>query len=300
MGVKGNFSSFIRSRAPGAFSHVQVSSGKYTRLAIDIPIFMNKYKVIYGSKWRPAFLKFLGYFERNNIMIWCIFDGNSPLEKGGEIEQRRRNRLRINETVCSLQTSMANFVANGKVDGVLCEINRRFVQSFIAPDKLQVDSIQRHISQLQNQISRISQDDYSWAVCEMGRCGFLCATAFNEGEKFCAKLCHDGTVDAVLSDDSDLYVYLCPIFLTGFSASTDGAFAVNIEKVLDELQMTRPQFVDFCIMCGTDFNKNIPFISTKRAFDLIKEHESIERIAAVQTLDVSILNHVRVREIFRI
>ena len=51
-------------------------------------------------------------------------------------------------------------------------------------------------------------------------------------------------------------------------------------------------------MCGTDYNDNIPKIGPKNAFKLINEFKSIEKIKEVKDYDISILNHVRVRELF--
>ena len=51
---------------------------------------------------------------------------------------------------------------------------------------------------------------------------------------------------------------------------------------------------NLCILCGTDYNKNIYKVGPKKAYDLLKKHESIDNF----TIDTSILNHIRVRELF--
>jgi len=50
-------------------------------------------------------------------------------------------------------------------------------------------------------------------------------------------------------------------------------------------------------MCGTDYNKNIYKIGPEKAYALIKQHGSIDEIAKNTTLDVSVLNHARSREL---
>jgi 5'-3' exonuclease len=49
-------------------------------------------------------------------------------------------------------------------------------------------------------------------------------------------------------------------------------------------------------MCGTDYNKNIFKVGPEKAYRLIKEFGSIDKI---EGYDISVLNHIRVREIFK-
>ena len=48
-------------------------------------------------------------------------------------------------------------------------------------------------------------------------------------------------------------------------------------------------------MCGTDYNKNIFRVGPSKALKLIQTHKSIDKVE----MDVSILNHKRVRELFK-
>ncbi len=48
-------------------------------------------------------------------------------------------------------------------------------------------------------------------------------------------------------------------------------------------------------MCGTDYNKNIFKVGPIKAYSLIKEHKNIDNIP----VDVSVLNHERVRHLFK-
>lgn len=52
-------------------------------------------------------------------------------------------------------------------------------------------------------------------------------------------------------------------------------------------------------MCGTDYNKNINLIGPVKALKLLSLYGSIEKIAERCKIDVSVLNHIRVRELFR-
>jgi len=65
------------------------------------------------------------------------------------------------------------------------------------------------------------------------------------------------------------------------------------------MELTSDEFLDFCIMCGTDYNDNIPGVGPVKAYALIKEYGSIEHIGRQTSLDISILNHIKSRELFR-
>ena len=47
---------------------------------------------------------------------------------------------------------------------------------------------------------------------------------------------------------------------------------------MESLGLTEEQFIDFCIMCGCDYNKNIPKVGPANSYTLIKEHKSIDNL----------------------
>jgi 5'-3' exonuclease len=69
-----------------------------------------------------------------------------------------------------------------------------------------------------------------------------------------------------------------------------------MKKLLDALQMSYAQFRDFCIMCGTDYNHNIPKIGPDRAYRLIREYETIENLENHVCTDI--LKYKDVRRLF--
>jgi 5'-3' exonuclease len=75
---------------------------------------------------------------------------------------------------------------------------------------------------------------------------------------------------------------------------------IEYEDMLSRLELTEDQFLDFCILCGTDYNTNLPKIGPEKSFRLLKKHGSIEQIKVHNpTLDMSHFPYARVREIFR-
>merc|ERR1712168_78005 len=55
-------------------------------------------------------------------------------------------------------------------------------------------------------------------------------------------------------------------------------YEYNADKLLEGLKMTREQFVDMCILLGCDYCDSIKGIGPKKAFEMITEYKSIEKI----------------------
>ena len=119
-----------------------------------------------------------------------------------------------------------------------------------------------------------------------------------EAETCASDLCKRGLVDAVLSEDTDVLAYSCPIFLSKIETSQDTCVRVHHSDILNSLDITDNQFLDLCIACGCDYNKNIPKVGSQTAFKLLKEHKSLDGIEKNTKLDTSILNYKRTRDIF--
>ena len=62
------------------------------------------------------------------------------------------------------------------------------------------------------------------------------------------------------------------------------------------LGLTKQQFLDFIVLCSTDYNSNIPQIGCVRALKLIKEYLTIEEIQ--KQINKSPSNYQRTRQIF--
>jgi len=71
---------------------------------------------------------------------------------------------------------------------------------------------------------------------------------------------------------------------------------IELEKVLDDLDITRKQLVDIGILCGTDYNEGVKGIGPKRGLKYIKKYDDLESVLVEK--DAEIDNHESIREIF--
>ncbi len=103
-----------------------------------------------------------------------------------------------------------------------------------------------------------------------------------EAEAQCAELTKGSKVFASATEDMDCLTFGSKVLLRHLTDSrTKNVTEIHINKVLDTLNLTYEQFVDFCILCGCDYTNTISGIGPKRSLSLIKEHNTIEEIIKI-------------------
>lgn len=126
----------------------------------------------------------------------------------------------------------------------------------------------------------------------------------HEAEGVCSALHALGLVDYVVSEDTDVAVYGAPLLrritVTPAGTGREAREPMNVLdpiRLRDELELTKEEFVDFALLCGTDFTERIPkcaslpysrnellltlaprSLGPVTALKLIKEHKSIEAV----------------------
>jgi len=99
----------------------------------------------------------------------------------------------------------------------------------------------------------------------------------HEADALVAQLWRNGLVTGVVTIDTDQFAYGADNVLL-VEGSVNDLDAYKINDVYASIGLTPSEFLDFCIMCGCDYLKNIPKLGIKTALKLIKEHHNIETI----------------------
>lgn len=98
-----------------------------------------------------------------------------------------------------------------------------------------------------------------------------------EADAQLAFLARNGLVDCVMTEDSDLLPYMCP--LTLFKFDNEGMVdAVRVDDVLRMVEMTPNQFIEFCILLGCDYADHIRMMGPKTALKMIKQFGNGPRV----------------------
>jgi len=307
MGIS-NLNKFLRKKCPSVFKEIHISEFAYKKVAIDITLFLCKFKAVCGENWVTAFINLVASLRRNEIHCVFIFDNGAPDEKSGEREERRKQQEQIKKKVFDLETAFEKYTNTGEVDISLKELYEKMPDSEKNVPRLlmtrknneiiDMKAVEQKIKKMKNYILNITANDFEIAKELFEKLHVPYYLAALEAECTCADLCRRGYVDAVLTEDTDVLAYGSPVFLSKINTTDDTCVQIDHEDVLRELGLTHSQFLDLCIMFGCDYNKNIPKIGPETSYKYIRKFGSIDEIEDKLEIDVSILNHVRTRELF--
>jgi 5'-3' exonuclease len=306
MGIK-DLSKFLRGKCPEVYKEIHLSQFQFQKGAVDISLYIFKYYTIFGpDAWVPAFFNLVACLRRNNIHACFIYDTKAPEEKAEERQARREKRDKLDARIEELISALEKAKMTNEFDPILLSLIKDDDSSkrkrLLRPGseqtrKISLDDIEFEVERIKKQFVKINQSDFDLTKKVFELLGVPFFQAPGEAETTCADLCKQGQVDFVISEDTDVLAYGAPLLFAKINTSTDTCICVKYEDVLIALQFTSEEFLDFCIMCGTDYNKNIPKVGCETAFKLMKKHKSIEDIGKAG-FDISILKHIRVRELF--
>jgi len=300
MGIHG-LSQFLKKKYPQLFEPCHISDYAFKKVAVDTSLYMCAFKAKNKDKWIQTFIQFVAMLRKNEVHPVFIFDTKAPKEKEEERKRRKDNRDKQEERVFLLEDAIQKYHETGEVEKILLDFQekRKLVQlSLLNPSKntLNINAIEFQVKKMRENLFMLVPEDFLLVKEIFKIIDIPCVDAPWEAETMASDLCKKGKVDAVLTEDTDVLAYACPHFLSKVNPYDGSCTKIEYSKLLKEMNMSSDQFLDFCIMCHTDYNTNIPDIGPVKACKIIQECKSIDNI---KHLDTSILNHIRMRELFR-
>lgn len=289
MGIKDLYK-YLTSRHPECFKPIHFSSLAFEKVAIDMMNVLYMYKARDEKNWMENVVRFLLKLRNMYIHPICVFDGPTHPMKRDTVLKRRSDRERGRKRTDELKESLEHYTKTQEVQPNL---------------KLLVDSKNEFVSRLSNQILVTQIEEYLEkqyrnyniffhtadveAMKEIiSALGIDVYTAPFDGEAYCSFLSAQGVVSAVLSNDSDVFFFGCKMVICKFNE--DGGYSLSLNDVLNALEVNSTEFVDLCILCGTDYNASVRGIGFIRALNLIRKHHNLETI---ELLEPSIVDNVR-------
>tara|TARA_B100000745_G_scaffold272287_1_gene200111 strand:+ start:51 stop:1046 length:996 start_codon:yes stop_codon:yes gene_type:complete len=266
MGIK-SLTQLIKKTSPAGIQHVGLYTFKDKRVAIDTSIFL--YKSLMNVRYKGDYLrnkegkvvshiqgiytKTIQYLSMGITPIY-IFDGKPPTEKSHCIQERNKKAQ-----VCKAKMELTESK----------EEKQSLEKGTIRMTKEYIDDL-KHLFTLMG-VSYIHPD--------------------GEAEAYAAELCRIGYVDAVITEDMDTLAYGCPTLIRNCIDKQlkrpDIITVFSMDKILSDFEMNMNQFVDMCILCGCDYCPTIPKIGSVRAYQQIKEHESIEKFIEASKCEIT-------------
>ena len=281
MGIK-NLHRLLGRYAAGCYRDVHLSHYATKKIAIDVSLYLYKYKAVQGPKWPESFLGLIVALRKWNVHCVFIFDGQAPIEKWEEQQRRRSTRARHDDRVHELEEEIRLYEKTGEAGERMREIQRKegVVSLFRKRETLNLTLIRGVLEEWRARQISITPGDLDLARELFDALSVPHLTAPQEAEAYASQLCLNGRVDAVMSEDTDVLAYGTPLFLTKVDPLRETVVEISYEKVLEELEVSRETFTDLCIMLGCDYNSNLPMVGMEKSHSLMKEWGSCEQAIA--------------------
>lgn len=296
--------SWIKKVAPNCVHEVPLSSLSGQRIAVDTSIFLYQFICITNSgrgNYFDMFINMILWLLKNNIRPVFVFDGPPPPEKDRTKNERKAAKVKLENKVRELE-DLLDILDNYTVNDLPEEIQKRIneileTNTETFPLKKIVNELSIKFKKYNSQCIYVTKEDTKKIQDLLKYMGLPYINSEYEAEKTCSWLTFHGYTKAVLTRDSDVLAYAAPFFLRNVSANKEMCEIICYQDLIDTVGLTKEEFIDFCIMCGTDYNYNIPKIGPSKAYSLIQEFGSIENVEKAG-YDVSILFHNDARRLF--
>jgi 5'-3' exonuclease len=277
---------------------INAYSGKI--ILVDASFFVCKYKAVQKNMFEEAFMNLFITLKENDIKSVFVFDGKSPEEKNNEKLKRANRKKAQYERVEKLELDLLKYKNSKEISQDLWNINKKKVlPSKLLPNEtfFSYSKVEAYVKQLRSQIINVSDKDFKILRELLTLFGIPYITAKGEAEILCSKLVKNNYADAVLTKDSDVLACCSHTMLSDINLSNNEFTVIKLQKILDFLELDENSWIDLCIMCGTDFNENIPNIGPIRSFNFIKKYKTLEKIS--EHLDTDILSFEKTRSLFQ-
>ncbi|CAE7280406.1 FEN1-A, partial [Symbiodinium necroappetens] len=264
MGIKG-LMKFLQDSAPKAVKE-QPSQAAYTgrTVAIDASMCLYQFLIMIRENRSGTYNNLtneegqvtshiIGMLTRtirlmeSGIKPVYVFDGKPPEMKLLELEQRRAKRQ---EAQANLQAAMEA----GDSEQIL-----KSTKATVKVTKEQNEETKKLLRLM----------------------GVPVVDAPSEAEATCAALCRDGKVFAAATEDADCLTFGTKILVRNLMAAESQKktiLEVNLALVLEQLNITMDQFIDFCILCGCDYCDTLKGVGPSTAIKLLMQHGTLEKV----------------------
>lgn len=260
MGIKGLFK-VLSDNAPAA---VKITDWKMLggrKVAIDASMSLYQFLIAVRqndglqltSDSGEATSHLIGMFYRtiriieNGLKPVYVFDGKPPELKGDELKKRLDAREKAEK----------------------------------AREEIKETGTTEEIEKLERRTVTVSREQNEEAKRLLKLMGVPVIEAPGEAEATCAALAKQGKVWAAASEDMDTLTFGAPHMLRHLTAGDQKKqpiVEVTLSKALEQMELSYDEFVDLCILLGCDYCEPVRGMGPRTAWNLIKEHHSIEAI----------------------
>jgi len=323
MGLDG-FLAYVKKEHSDVIINEHITLYSHQRIFMDVSSYIYKYISIFGnqsSRWLGCIFQMFLSLKSYKVHVVPVFDGKPPDEKKEELEDRKEKRQKAKDKIKNIESAVEAYK-----EKTLTEEQTKLLQDIIKDlqnknkstklktllfdigDDLTITD--NDITDIENYLFSLQRTTFYMGAKEMelvkellNILGIPFIQSPDEAESMCAYLCRKGYGSAVISCDTDCFAHGCPITVLTYEPSTGTIMSIKLKDLLDSMEMTYEQFVDFSILIGCDYNKKskIKGIGPAKASELLKEYKSIEEILKQEKMkkyDLTKFEYKHIRTLF--
>lgn len=271
MGIKG-LAKLIDTYTTTAVSYdSSLSDIRGEHIIVDFSGIMYKY-LLNTKNYEVVFRGILDKFKKYNIKSYFIFDGRSPIEKKATVDKRKRITEKARSDLCQYKKHKKNLLLElnsikdndslyNETHEILLNLNNT-IQKTIRKSKYMKKS---HINNIK---SILHEYGIPFIQCN------------EEADLICSMLVKNGIIKYCLSDDTDMLAFGCNFVLRNWRNNFEEFDIYDRSKVLTDLNLKESEFLDLCILMGSDYLPRTIGIKMNNIIPIIKKYNNIETIVA--------------------
>jgi flap endonuclease-1 len=250
MGIR-DLNPFLKETVPEVLEEVDLNTFKGQRVGIDVSIYF--YKFLYKN---PRFLE--GFFQQifrlrqNGLHPVYVFDGAPPPEKIKTLNQRKERKEEMKNSLAALEKEK---------------------ESINDDDKLKIINIE--IAKMKKKIIYITKENINELKEMFQLLEIPYVQAEGEADDLLGKMYKEKKIDLVMSDDMDMLTSGSYRVIRNFFITSSRVNYYDLNIILNKLNLTFDQWLDFCVLCGCDYCDRIPNLGPKNAIKLIQTHGNV-------------------------
>lgn len=314
MGIQG-LSDFLKKKFPTVYKEISIDDLRYKKIAVDTSLYLYKYKVINNDNWMDCFIRLICCLRKFDVHPIFIFDTSAPIEKIEEQKRRRQQVQDRRDNIDIIEKLVEKYYEDNIIDSKLQEFydkkikyqkkvddKRLLIKKLTGQEEkaptFDIEFIEKEIEKIKSQNISISSDDILKLKELFDILGVQYFQALQEAEQTCSYMSHWGLVDGVLTEDSDVIAYGIDLFISKINTFNGDCTLIESPNLLDKLEFSKEQLLDFCIMLQCDYNQRIPKIGPVASYKLLQEYGTLDDIAEKTDMDLECLKYKRCRELF--
>lgn len=292
MGIK-NLRELLKTCGRG-IKHCHLSNYSGQIIAIDysnsIYKFMYRSQKSGGDTW--GFLEhvidLIACLRRHNIIPVMVFDNKSPDIKLNEIEKRETRKqttsLKMQQLIKEIKNKEPDIIRSDNLSHQLQEIKTLSsdVTRIKALDKKTWNNISQ-VKKLSTQVIKPRPLHFAGSAALFRYFGIPYIKSEYEADDMCGYLYKHGFIHACISEDTDLLAHGVGVVLRNVNTYDGSLDEYNLYEICTSLELTHKEFLDVCILTGTDYYK-IKGLGPKGAHRLIKTYDTIDHPSLLKEL----------------